>query len=300
MNKITLKDDFKISPIVHGYWRLAEWNYTKQETLKLIEQTFDLGISTVDHADIYGNYTCEKLFGDAISLNKGLRKKMQIITKCGIKLLSKHFPDREVKHYDYSYSHIIESVENSLKNFGTDYIDLLLLHRSSPFCDPEEISKAFTDLKKSGKVLHFGVSNFNSIQFAMLQSYLDFSLVTNQVEISPYCLEHFDNGNVDFFIKEKIKPMAWSPLAGGRLFSPKTDKEIRLSMTLVEIEKEYGIHNIEQLIYAWIMSHPMKAIPIVGSGKIERIESAVKSIDIKLDLEIWHKIYVSSLGKELP
>ncbi len=183
MDYVKLSNTLELSRIVHGHWRLAEWNLSSQELLKLIEQTVELGVTTFDHADIYGGYSCEKLFGNALSLKKELRQNIQIITKCGIKLVSDKFPKQSINHYDYSYQHIVSSVEDSLRNFNSDYIDLLLLHRPAPFFNPEEVAKAFSYLKQSGKVLNFGVSNYTPMQFDMLASYSDEKLVTNQVEI---------------------------------------------------------------------------------------------------------------------
>jgi predicted oxidoreductase len=230
--KIKLKEGLELSRIVHGHWRLAEWNLTAQQLLELIENCIALGITTFDHADIYGDYTCERLFGNAMLLNKKLREEIQVVTKCGIKLKSAKFPERIIGSYDYSYQHIVNSANQSLKNLETDYIDLLLLHRPSPFFNPEEVAKAFDQLLKAGKVRHFGVSNFSVGQQEMLAKYLDMKLVTNQVEISPYCLDHFENGNVDYFLKENIKPMAWSPLAGGRIMLPIDAKGERVLNTL--------------------------------------------------------------------
>lgn len=300
MKKINLTKNLNISRIVHGHWRLVEWNLSNQELLKLVEQTIELGITSFDHADIYGDYRCEELFGNALRLNRNLRKNIQIITKCGIKLKSHKHPERKIKYYDYSFNHIVNSVNSSLKNFGTDYIDLLLLHRPAPFFNPEEVAKAFSYLKENGKVLHFGVSNFNPVQFDMLNSYLDRKLVTNQVEISPYCLEHFDNGNLDYLMKEEIKPMAWSPLAGGQLINPTNEKGKRLNKIISEIAEELNIENIDQIAYSWLLKHPAQIIPIVGTGKIERIKNAVEAMDIKLNLEQWYKIYNASTGNELP
>jgi len=181
MPKIKLTDNLEISRIVHGHWRLVDWQLSNQDLLKLTNQCIDLGITTFDHADIYGDYSCEELFGDVLKLDKSLRQKIQIISKCGIKLMSKKFPERQLKTYDYSYAHIVKSVENSLKNLNTDYLDILLLHRPSPFFNPSEVAKAFSKLKKEGKVLNFGVSNFTAQQFEMLNSYVDEPLVTNQV-----------------------------------------------------------------------------------------------------------------------
>jgi len=300
MKKIKLTKELELSRIVHGHWRLLDWKLSDQELLALTQKVIELGITTFDHADIYGNYNCEKKFGDALAIKKELRENIQIITKCGIKLMSDKFPERKIKYYDYSYEYIVSSVENSLKNFRTNYIDLLLLHRPSPFFNPEEVSKAFAQLKQSGKVLHFGVSNFSCKQYEMLNAHLDDKLVTNQVEISPYCLEHFDNGNIDFFLKKGIKPMAWSPLAGGRIVKPNDEKGKRIVKTLTEVAKELTIDSIDKIIYSWLLKHPASIIPIVGSGKFERIKNAVEALNIDMSLEQWFKIYIASTGNELP
>ena len=300
MQNIKLRDDFEISRLVHGHWRLLDWKLSDQELLKLTQQIVELGITTFDHADIYGNYECEKRFGNALAIKKALRNKIQIISKCGIKLTSNKFPERKFGTYDYSYEHIISSVNNSLANFKTDYIDLLLLHRPSPFFNPEEVAKAFSHLKQSGKVLHFGVSNFNPQQYEMLNAYVEDALVTNQVEISPLCLEHFDNGNIDFFLKKRIKPMAWSPLAGGKLINPKREKEQRIFSRLTEVADELDIDHIDKIIYCWLLKHPAHIIPIIGSGKISRIKNAVEALNIDINLEQWMKIYIASVGKKLP
>jgi len=299
-NRIKLANDFELSRIVHGHWRLVSWKMSNQELLKLTQQAIELGVTSFDHADIYGDYSCEQLFGDALNLNTNLRKDIQIITKCGINLISNKFPERKIKHYDYNFDHIITSVEKSLSNFRTDYIDLLLLHRPAPFFNPEEVAKAFSTLKKSGKVLRFGVSNFTPIQFEMLNSYTDEKLITNQVEISPYCLEHFQNGNIDFFLKERIKPMAWSPLATGNLINPQDEKGKRLFKVLTEIAIELNVDKVDKVIYSWLLNHPVSIIPIAGTSKIERIKLAIEALDIKMSIEQWYKIYNASTGVEVP
>jgi predicted oxidoreductase len=289
-----------MSRIVHGHWRLAEWKLSAQELLKLTGQVMELGVDTFDHADIYGHYSCEKLFGDALALDPGMRGRLKIVTKCGIKLATEKFPDRKLKTYDYSYDHIVASAEQSLRNFHTDRIDLLLLHRPSPFFAPQEAAKAFSHLKKSGKVLHFGVSNFTPVQFEALSKYCEEPLRTNQVEISPYCLEHFDNGNIDFFMKEKIEPMAWSPLAGGRLLNPTDDKGHRILGVMKEVAAEMNIDGVEKIAYAWLLKHPAGIFPIVGSGKIDRIRYAADALGIDIGEENWFRIYNASKGRELP
>jgi len=296
---IKLSDTLEISRLVHGHWRLKEWKMDTAEILSLVETLLDWGITTFDHADIYGDYTCEKLFGDALSMKPGLRNKVKIVTKCGIKLLSGHFPDRRIKSYDYSFRHIITSVESSLKKLQTDRIELLLFHRPAPFFDAGQVARAMDELHTAGKVLHFGVSNFNPMQYEMLQKHTTFKLLTNQVEISPYCLEHFDNGNIDFFIKEGIHPMAWSPLAGGRIFKPDDDRSVRLLNEIRDVADELGAETAEEVIYAWLMLHPSGIIPVIGTGKTDRIRYAIRSLELKMDMEQWYRIYNSSRGTDL-
>jgi len=296
MQKIKLAANLEISRLVHGHWRLREWNLSDQELLALTLQAIETGITTFDHADIYGNYSCEKKFGDALALKSELRRDIRIVTKCGIKILSDKFPERKIQYYDYSAGNIIASVENSLANFRTDYIDLLLLHRPSPLLNPHEVAEAFQQLKKQGKVLYFGVSNFNPQQYAMLNAYLDAKLVTNQVEISPFCLEHFQNGNMDYFLEQKIKPMAWSPLAVRELFYAGSDKGQRIQDALTEVAQELNCDSIDKVIYAWLLKHPASIIPIIGSGKIARIRLAAEALNLDMSLQQWFKIYTASTG----
>jgi len=300
MEKVRLSDNLEISRFVHGMWRLTEWNLSERELLKFIENVIDLGVNTFDHADIYGNYSCEQLFGNAISLNISIRDKIKIITKCGIKLMSDKFPERKIKYYDYSSSYIIDSVENSIRNLNVEHIDLLLLHRPAPFFNPEEVAKAFSQLKLSGKVSNFGVSNFNIIQFEMLNKYVDEKLVTNQVEISPYCLEHFENGNMDFFLKESIPPMAWSPMAGGKILTPKDEKGEKLYLVIKEIAEELNVNNLDQIVFNWLLKHPASIVPVLGTGKIQHVKSALNALDFEMSLEQWYRIYIAGLGKKLP
>ena len=300
MKRIELRDKLQLSRLVHGVWRLNDWNLDDQELLSLLKQTIELGITSFDHADIYGDYSCEEIFGNALRLDPGLRNQMEIITKCGINLLSSKFPERKVKYYDYSYDHIVGSAENSLKNLGTDRIELLLLHRPSPFFDPEEVARAFSDLRQKGKVLNFGVSNFTPGQFEMLEAYCDEPLLTNQVEISPYCLEHFDNGNMDFFVRNKVHPMAWSPLAGGQILSPADEKGKRLLTELEKVTEEINAGSVDKTIYCWLIKHPSGILPILGTSRIDRMKNAVEATHLEMSLEQWFRIYIASLGNEVP
>lgn len=300
MEKIKLTPDLEISRIIHGHWRLLDWKLTKQEFLKLMQQTIDIGVNTFDHADIYGDYECEKVFGESLKLKPALRDDIKLITKCGINLLSDKYPLRKIKYYDYSYKHIIGSVENSLRNMSTDYIDILLLHRPSPLLNPEEVASAFSDLKKAGKVLHFGVSNFESQEYEMLDSYLESKLVTNQIEISPYHLGEFKSGNINFLLKNKICPMAWSPLGGGKILFPKDKKGLRLLNTLREVAQELNICDVDTIVYSWLLKHPSGIAPVIGTKNIDRIKKATESIKINMSTEQWFKIYNASEGVDLP
>lgn len=300
MEKIILSDTLEVSRIVWGLWRLMEWQLPPKKLLSQIEEALDLGVSTFDHADIYGDYSCEAAFGRALQRNPALREKMQLVSKCGIKLVSSRYPARRLPHYDTSYEHIIRSVEASLRNLQTDYLDLLLIHRPDPLMDPADTARAFEQLEKEGKVRHFGVSNFTPGQYEMLEAFFPGKLLTNQVEISAYCLDHFQNGNMDFFLKKKLHPMAWSPVGGGHLFTPEDDKGRRLHRKLSELADRKELEGIDTLLYAWLLHHPAKIIPIVGSGKPERLRRAVESLSVKLNREEWFEIWVASQGQPVP
>lgn len=299
MQRIQLTEDLSFSRIIHGLWRLSDWNMSNEEVLKLIEDCLEAGITTFDHADIYGNYTCEKKFGDALALKPELRKQMEIVTKCGIKLVSDNRPEHSIKSYDTSKEHILASVNKSLENFQTDYIDVLLIHRPDPYMDPVQVAEAFTQLKNEGKARYFGVSNFKRSQFKMLQSYLDFPLITNQIELSAYNLENFEDGTLDLCQEERIAPMAWSPLAGGSIFSADDERAKSLRDKLEKIALEIGAKGIDEVLYAWLISHPANIMPIVGSGKMSRIESAICSLDLTLTRDQWFDILQAAMGREV-
>ncbi|WP_256741978.1 aldo/keto reductase, partial [Cronobacter sakazakii] len=251
------------SRLVMGYWRLMEWNYSARELVGFIEQHLELGITTVDHADIYGNYQCEAAFGEALRLAPHLRDKMEVVTKCGIATTAK--PENVIGHYITERAHIVQSAENSLRHLHTDVLDLLLIHRPDPLMDADEIAEGFLELHKSGKVRHFGVSNFTPAQFSLLQSRLPFTLATNQVEISPVHQPLLLDGTLDLLQQLRIRPMAWSCLGGGRLFSDESFAPLRAE--LHQVAEETGAQTIEQVVYAWVMRLPSRPLPIIGSGE---------------------------------
>ncbi len=276
------------SRIITGVWR---WHTLSPETLeRLIHTSIDEGITTFDHADIYGDHSCEELFGNILKKDPSLRKKIQLVTKCGIKFSSSKRPATWVKHYDTSEDHIVWSVENSLKMLGTDHLDLLLIHRPDPLLDPLEVSETFVKLKAAGKVLHFGVSNFTPSQFEMLQHFLPFPLVTNQIEISLSRIDPLFNGDLDLMLKHGASAMAWSPLGGGKLQFEDRDWFNKAS--------KYNA-TYSQLALAWLLKHPSNIFPILGTTKPERIIEAAKSIDINLDKQDWFEMLKWVMGKEV-
>lgn len=300
MQRVNLGEDLSFSRLIHGLWRLADWDQSSEETLSLIEHNLERGLTTFDHADIYGSYMCEELFGKALALKPSLREQMELVTKCGIVLESENRPSHTSHHYNTSKEHIIASAEQSLTSLNTDYIDLLLIHRPDPFMDPEEVAEAFTTLQKDGKVRHFGVSNFKQHQFTMLQSYLDQPLITNQIELSAYNLENVEDGTLNLCQEKRIKPMAWSPLAGGKVFSSNDDKAMRVRQTVEKVASEIGADGIDQVLYAWLLNHPAEIMPIVGSGKTHRIDRAIDALSLSLSREQWFEILTSSMGYDIP
>ena len=286
----------EFSRFVMGYWRLMDWNMSPLQLASFIEEHIDLGVTTVDHADIYGGYQCEAAFGEALKLVPALRDRMEIVTKCGIATTAK--PEHALGHYITDSAHIIKSAEQSLVNLATDRIDLLLIHRPDPLMDADEVAEAFLNLHQSGKVRHFGVSNFTPAQFALLQSRLPFTLATNQVEISPVHQPLLLDGTLDQLQQLRIRPMAWSCLGGGRLFND--DEFHPLRNELDTIARELNAESIEQVVYAWILRLPSKPLPIIGSGKIERVRSALAAEELQMTRQQWFRIRKAALGYDVP
>ncbi|MFA3779113.1 aldo/keto reductase family oxidoreductase [Yersinia sp. 1652 StPb PI] len=286
----------EFSRMICGYWRLMEWGMTPEQLLVFIEQHIELGITTADHADIYGGYQCEQAFGQALRLKPSLRDQLELVSKCGIATTAK--PEHALGHYITDSLHIIASAEQSLAHLHTDYLDLLLIHRPDPLMDADEVAEAFTQLHKSGKVKYFGVSNFTPAQFNLLQSRLPFSLVTNQVEISPLHQPAIVDGTLDACQQLRIKPMAWSCLGGGRLFSDPEYQALRDELQAVA--DEIGAASIEQVVYAWVLRLPSAPLPIIGSGKIERVKAAWASLSLTMTRQQWFRIRRAALGYDVP
>lgn len=290
----------EFSRIIPGLMRLKEWGMSAAELRGWIEALLDMGISTFDHANIYGGYSNEERFGAALAGDSSLRHKMQLISKTGIELLSEQRPDTTIKHYDTSSTSIIAEAERSLRLLQTDYLDVLLVHRPDPLMDADDIAHAFNRLVREGKVRYVGVSNFSPSQFSLLQSRLDMPLVSNQVEASVLHLDPFYDGTFDQAQQLRRAPMVWSPLAGGAIFRGDDERSARVKVALQRVGDELGGKPLDQIALAWLLQHPVKMLPVVGTGKLERIQSAAVALEITMSRQQWFSILEASQGHEVP
>lgn len=275
-------------------WGIWGKKLQKNDMIDLMHHCIDENINTFDHADIYGGYTTEADFGLAFAESDIKRENIQLISKCGIQYVSDNRTNT-VKHYDYSKSYIIWSVESSLKHLKTDYLDLLLLHRPSPLMEPDEIAEAISELKTRGLISSFGVSNFTPSQVELLSKSVDVSV--NQIEFSLTQHTAMHNGSLDHMMTNNITPMAWSPL--GNVFREDTEQTRRIHRQLGELLDTYNATE-DQLLLAWILKHPSKIHPVIGTTNKQRITDAMKAAKIKLDLEDWFKILVACQGHKVP
>ena len=294
-----MNNNTQLSPVIAGCMNWGQWGekFTTSKYLQLTEECIAAGISTFDHADIYGGYTTEAEFGAALNENPSLRSKMQLITKCGIKMMSAERPNHLIKSYDTSAKHILHSTEQSLKNLATDYLDILLIHRPDPLLHPDEIAEAFTLLKKQGKVLHFGVSNFTASQTALVHS--RYPVEYNQLEISILKIDALYNGQLDQCIELGIRPMAWSPLASGQLVKNITDEKNKRIMAVAgRLAQKYN-RNADQILLCFLLMHPSGIIPVIGSTKKERIIAALEATSFTIDREEWFMLWQAAAGHEV-
>ena len=283
------------SPIIIGTMRWGVWgaNHSVKSVQKLIEVSCNHKLTTFDHADIYGDYTTEKLFGEAFSKMDIKREDVQFISKCGIEIpcINKNFT---VKSYNYSKDHILNSVDKSLENLQTDYLDVLLLHRPSPLMNPAEIAETFEILRENKKVLDFGVSNFSPSQFDLINDV--FPIITNQVEISLNHTDAFYDGTLDQMMLKKLQPMAWSVL--GDYFTVKSEKNERIKKVLENLCQKYNAEE-NQILLAFILKHPAGILPVIGTSRLENIVKFKQSLSIELEHEDWFKLLQANNGNEI-
>lgn len=275
-------------------WGAWGRQFTTQEMIDQIHTTLAAGITSFDHADIYGDYTTETQFGKAFSQSGVERENIQIISKCGIQYIGKTRKNK-IKHYNYSKEYIIWSVEKSLTDLQTDYLDLLLLHRPSPLMQAAEVAAAISQLREDGKVMDFGVSNFTASQIDLINA--EVPVQVNQIEFSLTQHTAMYNGSLDHMTTQKILPMCWSPL--GNVFKEETEATRRIKEVLGQLTKKYEATE-DQLLLAWILEHPSKIHPVIGTTNQERIVNAVKATNIDLELEDWFELLVACQGHKVP
>ena len=282
-----------LSRIISGTMNWGVWgvNHSKKDICKLISESFDSGINSFDHADIYGGYTTEESFGDAFADTGINREDVFFISKCGIMYPSEKLPIK-IKHYDYSEDHIIKSVDNSLNYLKTDYLDCLLLHRPSPLMNIHIISNTVKSLIKSGKIKSFGVSNFTANQMDMFKGKVE--IIYNQLNLSLTHLDHMYDGTLDYMQANDILPMAYSPL--GSYFK---EQDGKIKKVVDKLKNKYDCTDY-QLLISWLLKHPSKVYPVIGTTKSDRINKSVKSLKIEIELIDWFELLEASVGKRVP
>lgn len=292
MEKIYLSDSGpKVSPAIYGFYRWREEEVTAAKVEKTINLCLELGINTFDHADIYGGYLAEEVFGKVINSSFIKREDIVLFTKCGLNLPHASRPTVRVKHYDTSKQHIVKSLDSSLKKLRTDYIDVFLLNGLDPLSDLEETALTLRKLKESGKVKNIGVVNFSVFQHQLLSSYLHVPIVTNHIELNLLNTTAFDNGQIDYIKQRYIRPLATSPLAEGQIAESSERTPLRVRGKLEEFAKKYNVH-FESIAIAWLTK--LGALPLIGSSNEQRIRNIVAAFDIDLDHQDWYELYAAS------
>ena len=297
MERIALTDNLSLSRLIYGMWRLGDDDNTSPAHVQAkIEACLEQDITTMDQADIYGGYEAEEILGAALKQAPDLRDKIEIVTKCDIIAPVGRHAAARVKYYDTSAAHITQSVEDSLRLMGIDQIDLLLVHRPDPFMDHNETGATLDRLIQQGKVKAVGVSNFKLHDWTLLQSAMSQPLVTNQIEISVVANQAFINGDIAYLQERQIAPMAWSPLAGGALFD---GSRPALLAALTQMAEAYEV-DATAVAVAWLMAHPARIMPVMGTNNLDRIRRISDALKVKMDRQSWFEIYEAANGHEVP
>ena len=295
MERVKFTSDLTLSRLVYGMWRVGDDADTSPSHVQAkIHACLEQGITSFDQADIYGEYSAESVLGGALRGNPGLRNQMEIITKCDIVAPCGRYSDVPVKYYDTSRAHIEKSVENSLRDMAIDHVDVLLIHRPDPLMDHHETGRALDDLVASGKVRAVGVSNFRPWDYELLQSAMTTPLVTNQIEVSLAEISPFTNGELAFHQRLGHPLMAWSPLGGGALIGA----DGQIGNTMDAIASDNGVDR-SAVAVAWLLAHPAKLLPVLGTNNLERIGRISDALAVKMDRVTWFRLYQAALGQEV-
>lgn len=308
-----------LSRLVYGTWRLFDDASTSNAAAveARLQTCADIGITTIDTAEIYGKYEVESLLGEALKRSPGLRDRLEIVTKCGIYVPVPRHPDRRHAFYDASAARLVKSVEKSLRLLGTDRIDLFLVHRPDWLTSADDTAEGLDRLLTDGKIRAAGVSNYNVHQFGLLDARLadrrrsggpgsgarnpvESALATNQVELSLFHMAAIEDGTLDQCQRGHVHPMAWSPLGGGRLFRTDDEAATRVRAALQELAPKYDGATPEALALAWVMALPSQPLPVFGTGRIERIHAAARAASIRLTHEDWYGLWAAARGHRIP
>ncbi len=290
----------EFSRMIYGTWRLLDTKPTAQEINRRLHACVDLGITTIDTAEIYGLYEVEQALGAALALSPGLRDKLEIVTKAGIYVPCAYHPERQTAHYNATGARLVKSLEKSLRLLGTDRVELFLVHRPDWLTRADDTAAGLNQLLRTGKIHAAGVSNYSASQFDLLNAHMEKPLATNQLEFHLLHHDPIHDGTFHQCEKQGVLPMAWSPLAGGRLFDSKNDAAQRLAVTAQSLAARYGGATLEQLAYAWVMAHPSRPLPVIGTNKLERILSAAQADKITLEHEDWYALWEAAQGRRVP
>ena len=288
--------EIEVSTIAWGMWRLAENGRTAADAAKLVHAALDAGMNFLDTADIYGFDgaggfgDAEALLGEVLAAEPALRARMVLASKGGI------MPPLP---YDQSAAYLASAIEASLKRLRTDTIELYQIHRPDILAHPQEVARTLDDAVKAGKIRTLGVSNFTIHQVAALNQFLDNKLVSTQPEISPLRITCFENGELDQAMMLGLTPLAWSPLGGGRLANPQSERDKAVA---VELDRVAGAQGVSRTVaaYSWLMAHPAGIIPIVGSQQPGRIAEAVEAYKVRWSRQDWYAVLVAARGERLP
>ncbi len=290
----------EFSRMVYGTWRLLEPRSTSQEINRRLHACVDLGITTIDTAEIYGQYEVEQQLGEALALSPGLRDQLEIVTKAGIYVPCSHHPERRTAHYNATGPRLIKSLEKSLRLLGTDHVELFLVHRPDWLTRADDTAAGLNELVRTGMIRAAGVSNYSASQFDLLNSRMEQPLVTNQIEFHLLHPEPIDDGTLHQCEKLGVHPMAWSPLAGGRIFDPTDPAAVRLAAAAKNMSARYNEAPLEQLAYSWILAHPSQPLSVIGTNNLERLQSAAQADAIVMEREDWYALWEAAQGRQIP
>lgn len=291
-----------VSQIVFGTWRLLDGDspHTSKDTIERLELCLELGITTIDTAEIYGLYSVESAIGAAFKQQPGLRDQFQLISKCGIDVPSDEKKSVTLPHYNASASNLVHCTEKSLQLLNTDHLDILLVHRPDWFSSADDTASGLNQLIAEGKILHSGVSNYNPSQLDLLNERVEHQLVTNQIEFSLMSPAALDDGTLTQCEQLRIRPMAWSPLGGGRLFDKNNQAAQRIRSCMDELRPKYNDAADDALAFAWVMAHPSNPLTILGSNQAKRIRSAAQAAEIKMNRQDWYALWQAAHGYSVP